>query len=131
MYMISYLSHKTNPSVNISYASRILAEREKLGSTYVDYGIAIPHGRIEGLEEPLISVISLKNPMPYSAKDHQKVHLFFGLLIPAVNDKQHDPHVEILAALAEKLKDENYRNALANATNNETLYLAATGKINP
>jgi nitrogen PTS system EIIA component len=129
MYMVSYLSHKTNPTINISHASRILSEREKLGSTYVGYGIAIPHGRIEGLEEPVISVISLKNSILYSTKTQKKAHLFFGLLIPAIKDKQHDSHVEILAALAEHLKDETYRNRLESATSNEMLYLAATDKI--
>jgi PTS system nitrogen regulatory IIA component len=129
MHVIGYLSHKTNPQINISYASRILSDREKLGSTYVGYGIAIPHGRIAGLKEPIISLISLKNPISFSGKEDQKANLFFGLLIPETKDKQQDPHVKILATLAEKLKNERYRHQLSCATNNEMLYSAAIDKI--
>jgi PTS system nitrogen regulatory IIA component len=128
MYMISYLANKTNSMINISYTSRILSDREKLGSTYIGHGIAIPHGRINGLEEPMISLISSKNPILFSEKNQQLTTLFFGLLIPEKEDKQDDPHVKILAALAEKLKNENYRNRLKNATSHEMLYLAAIDK---
>jgi len=129
MYMIGHLAHKTHPNINISYSSRILSDREKLGSTYIGYDIAIPHGRIRGLKQPIISLISLKNPILFSEKDSQKASLFFGLLIPEANNKEHDPHVAILAALAEKLKNEQYRNHLKNANSNEMLYRAAISKI--
>jgi len=130
IYMISHLAHKTHPDVNISYISRILAEREKLGSTYIGHGIAIPHGRIIGLKEPIISLVALKNPVLFSEKNSHEVQLFFGLLIPETKDKKNDPHVAILAALAEKLKNEQYRNHLKNATNNDMLYQAAISDVN-
>ena len=85
---------------------------------------------IVGLKEPIISLISLKNSISFSGKENQKADLFFGLLIPEAKDKQHDPHVKILAALAEKLKNEHYRNHLKSATNNEMLYSAAIDTIN-
>jgi PTS system nitrogen regulatory IIA component len=129
IYMISHLANKTHPDANIPYISRILSEREKLGSTYIGHGIAIPHGRVAGLKEPIISLISLKNPILCSEKNSHKAKLFFGLLIPETEDKKNDPHVTILAALAEKLKNEQYRNQLKNATSNEMLYQAAISDI--
>ena len=129
IYMISHLAHKTHPDINLSYASRILAEREKLGSTYIGHGIAIPHGRVTGLTEPIISLISLKNPILFSAKNSHEVQLFFGLLVPETKDKTNNPHVTTLAVLAEKLKNKQYRDHLKNATSNEMLYQAAISEM--
>jgi PTS system nitrogen regulatory IIA component len=127
IYLVSYLAHRTEPNINTSYSSRILANREKLGSTYIGYGVAIPHGRLKGLQQPVISLIGLKKPILYSSKDADLSHLFFGLLIPEIKDgeAQSDTHVTTLAALAAQLKRSDYRNKLIKADSNQMLYEAA------
>ena len=129
IYILAHMVHQTDSNVSISYITRILAEREKLGSTYIGHGIAIPHGRILGLKQPTISLIASKNPILYSKKNSDQAQLFFGLLIPETSDKKNDPHVAILAALVEKLKNKSYRDHLKRATSNQMLYQAAIEEV--
>jgi len=83
-----------------------LFERERLGSTALGYGIAIPHGRIKGLKQALGAFYRLKIPLEFDAPDNQPVTLCFMLLVPKDANEQ---HLRILGELAQFFGDEAIR----------------------
>ena len=86
-----------------------LATREKLGSTGLGQGVAIPHGRIKGLHETTGAFVKLKAPIPFEAPDSQPVGLLFVLLVPA---QATDMHLQILGELAQMFSDRKLREHL-------------------
>jgi PTS system nitrogen regulatory IIA component len=89
-----------------------LFSREKLGSTALGYGIAIPHGRIKQLKDTACAFIRLKTPTEFDAPDGQPVDLVFVLLAPAAAT---DVHLQILGELAAMFSDEAFRSKLRTA----------------
>lgn len=86
-----------------------LFAREKLGSTGLGQGIAIPHGRIKGLKEAIGALVRMKQPIPFDAPDGQPVSLIFVLLVP---DRATDAHLQILSELAQMFSDRPFRERL-------------------
>lgn len=86
-----------------------LFAREKLGSTGLGQGIAIPHGRIKGLKEAVGAIVRMKQPIPFDAPDGQPVNLIFVLLVP---DRATDLHLQILSELAQMFSDKPFREQL-------------------
>jgi nitrogen PTS system EIIA component len=82
-----------------------LIGREKLGSTGLGRGVAIPHGRIAGLTAPVAAFTRLAHAVDYDAHDGQPVDLVFGLLVPQAANEQ---HLKILAAIAEKFSEDDF-----------------------
>ena len=89
-----------------------LLARERLGSTGLGQGVAIPHGRIKGLKEAVAAIVSLNNPVAFDAPDAQPVSFLIFLLVPEQATQQ---HLEILSELAELLSDKNLRESLKSA----------------
>jgi len=89
-----------------------LFARERLGSTGLGQGIAIPHGRIKGLKEALGALVRLAQPVPFDAPAGKPVTLAFALLVP---EQATEKHLEILSELAQMFSDRNLRDALAAA----------------
>ena len=89
-----------------------LFEREKLGSTGLGYGVAIPHGRIRTLKEPVCAFVRTATPIAFEAPDGQPVNLVFALLVP---EHATDAHLEILSELAQMFSDRDFRTQLAQA----------------
>jgi PTS system nitrogen regulatory IIA component len=89
-----------------------LFERERLGSTALGYGIAIPHGRIKGLKDAAGAFYRLKTPLEFDAPDSQPVSLCFILLVP--NDAN-ERHLQILGELAQLFGDETMRTTMLQA----------------
>ena len=86
-----------------------LFARERLGSTGLGQGVAIPHGRIAKLNAPVGAFFRLKEAIPFEAPDGKPVNLLFFVLVP---EKATDTHLQILASLAEMFADAAMRNAL-------------------
>ncbi|MGB7182259.1 MAG: PTS sugar transporter subunit IIA [Burkholderiaceae bacterium] len=86
-----------------------LFARERLGSTGLGEGVAIPHGRIKGLKEPRAAVVRVETPIPFDAPDGEPVTLLVILLVP---ENANEEHLEILSELAELLSDETVRESL-------------------
>lgn len=86
-----------------------LLAREKLGSTAMGHGIAIPHGRIKGLREAAGVFVRLKTPIPFDAPDGRPVSLVFALLVP---EQANEMHLLILGELAQLLSDQATREQL-------------------
>jgi nitrogen PTS system EIIA component len=96
-----------------------LFSREKLGSTALGYGIAIPHGRIKHLSDTACAFVRLKTPISFDAPDDQPVDLVFVLLAPAAAT---DLHLQILGELAAMFSDENIRSSLRAADDATALH---------
>jgi nitrogen PTS system EIIA component len=79
-----------------------LFARERLGSTGLGHGVAIPHGRIKGLKAPMAAVFRLAQPIGFDAPDEQPVGLLIFLLVPEAATQK---HLEILSEIAEMLSD--------------------------
>ncbi len=86
-----------------------LFARERLGSTGLGEGVAIPHGRIKGLKQPLAGFVRLAEPIPFEAPDGQPVSLLIFLLVPEQATQQ---HLEILSEIAQLLSDRDARERL-------------------
>jgi PTS system nitrogen regulatory IIA component len=89
-----------------------LFERERLGSTALGYGIAIPHGRIKGLKDACGAFYRLKTPLEFDAPDNQPVSLCFILLVPKDANER---HLQILGELAQLFGDETMRTKMRDA----------------
>lgn len=86
-----------------------LFAREKLGSTAIGHGVAIPHGRDASITQMTGAFFRLAEPLPFDAPDGKPVSLVFILLVPA---DAAGAHLELLAALADKFADKNVRDVL-------------------
>lgn len=103
------LIFENNFGIARSTVSDNLFARERLGSTGLGHGVAVPHGRIKGLKSPLAAFIRLAQPIPFESPDSNPVKLLVFLLIP---DHVTQQHLEILSEIAEMFSDEAFRNAL-------------------
>ncbi len=100
-----------------------LFARERLGSTGLGEGVAIPHGRIKGLKHPLAAFVRLDAPIPFESPDGQPVSLLIFLLVPEQSTQQ---HLEILSEIAQLLSDRDTREHLQTEENRETLHRLLT-----
>jgi nitrogen PTS system EIIA component len=104
------LIFENNFGIARSTVSDNLFARERLGSTGLGHGVAVPHGRIKGLKAPIAAFVRLAAPIPFESPDGQPVSLLIFLLIP---DNVTQQHLEILSEIAEMFSDDNFRNGLA------------------
>lgn len=98
-----------------------LFARERLGSTGLGEGIAIPHGRIKGLKEAVAALVRLAEPVAFDAPDGKPVSLLVFLLVPEQATQQ---HLEILSEVAEMLSDKTMRDTLLTQESPEALHQA-------
>jgi len=95
-----------------------LLARERLGTTGFGHGVAIPHGRLKSLKEPIAAFVSLDPGVDFDAVDHSPVDLIVALLVP---DDSADAHIKLLAQIAEMLRDPELTRELRNANNSEAI----------
>lgn len=100
-----------------------LFAREKLGSTGLGQGVAIPHGRIKGLREAIAALTRTKEPIPFDAPDGKPVNLIFALLVP---ERATDLHLQILSELAQMFSDKVFRETLLSAPDTAAIHSAIT-----
>ena len=98
-----------------------LFARERLGSTGLGEGIAIPHGRIKGLKEAVAALVRLAEPVAFDAPDGKPVNLLLFLLVPEQATQQ---HLEILSEVAEMLSDRGMRDTLLNQSDPQAIHRA-------
>lgn len=113
------LLFESQNTLNRSLITDSLFTRERLGSTGLGHGVAIPHGRIKGLKQPLAAVLQLANPIGFDAPDEQPVRLMIFLLVPEIATQR---HLEILSEIAELLSDSALRERMKNAESAAALY---------
>ncbi len=97
----------------------VLLEREKLGSTGIGDGIAIPHGKLAGLERLVVSFGRSRGGVDFDSLDGKPVYIFFLLMAPENSAGQ---HLKALARISRMLKDVSFRESLINAESSENIY---------
>ncbi|MEC5215908.1 PTS system nitrogen regulatory IIA component [Actimicrobium sp. GrIS 1.19] len=105
------LIFENNCGIARSTVSENLFARERLGSTGLGHGVAVPHGRIKGLKAPLAAFVRLAEPIPFESPDALPVNLLVFLLIP---DHVTQQHLETLSEIAEMFSDDAFRTILTN-----------------
>lgn len=99
-----------------------LVARERLGSTGIGSGVAIPHCRMPGCDRAMGALFQLSTAIGFDAPDGRPVKLVFALLVP---EEATDEHLQILGALAEAFSESDYRIALIEARDSQQLYRIA------
>ena len=95
--------------LNRALVTDSLFARERLGSTGLGHGVAIPHGRIKGLKSPMAAVFQLAQSIGFDAPDEQPVKILIFLLVPEAATQK---HLEILSEIAELLSNASVRDGM-------------------
>ncbi len=104
--------------IDIDTLYTVLTEREQLGSTGVGNGVAIPHGKVSGLEKLLLCLGRSRTGISFDAVDNRPVHLFVMILSPPGMAEE---YLQTLARVSKLLKDDNIRNKFLQAADVETI----------
>jgi PTS system nitrogen regulatory IIA component len=96
-----------------------LFARERLGSTGLGHGVAIPHGRIKGLKSPMAAVFQLAQSIGFDAPDEQPVKILIFLLVPEAATQK---HLEILSEIAELLSNASVRDGMLVSPSAQSLH---------
>ncbi|OZB19859.1 MAG: PTS IIA-like nitrogen-regulatory protein PtsN [Marinobacter sp. 34-60-7] len=116
--------HHLDETLNDADIFNNLVSRERLGSTGIGQGIAIPHCRVEGLDRVIGVLMTLEEPVDFDAIDNQPVDLVFALIVPKEATSE---HLELLSQLAEKFNDAGFCQKLRQCDQAGGLYQGMTG----
>ena len=117
--LLSELLAKSIPKIPQEDIFKGLLQRERLGSTALGKGVAIPHTRLANITSPTMAMIKLDKGIEYDAPDGQPVDILFALAVPEDSDSN---HLKILASLAEMLANHEFVNELRSNYNCNALY---------
>ena len=121
--LISDLIAAQYPSLSSQEIFESLLTREKMGSTGIGNGIAIPHGRLTNISHPVAVLIKCEEPISFDSIDKQPVDILFALLVPA---DQCEQHLSTLSAMAQKLNDKLILKQLRKTQDGSELYQVIT-----
>jgi PTS system nitrogen regulatory IIA component len=107
------------PDLDKSSLVKVLLDRERLGSTGIGDGVAIPHGKYNGLSQPMVSFGRSRKGLDFESMDGQPAFLFFLLVAP---ENSTSIHLKALARIAKILKSSSFRKALMEVPTKEELY---------
>ncbi len=113
---IARLSYNGSEGLAEDCILKTLTERERLGSTGLGGGIAVPHGRIRNLEQPVISVIRLRTPIDYDAPDGKPVWLVVGMLAP---EHSNEVHLQLFSKLVQHFQDPQFVESMKQCNSRE------------
>ena len=109
----------SDPTLDKNSLVKVLLERERLGSTGIGDGVAIPHGKFQGLKHPIISFGRSRKGLDFDAMDGEAVFLFFLLVAP---EDSASIHLKALAKIAKIIKSRSFRNVLMQVPTREEVY---------
>lgn len=118
---LQYLSESLSQSIDSHSQDQIfdhLVARERLGSTGLGAGVALPHSRLSGIDTPVGALITLTEPIDYDSPDNKPVDIIFCLVVP---DTDNEEHLQLLAQLAELFMADNVCAQIRAATNAEEI----------
>ena len=98
---------------------KVLVEREHLGSTGIGDGVAIPHGKLSSVKQPIVSFGRSKKGLDFDSMDGQPAFLFFLLLAP---ESSSGVHLQVLTKIARILKSSTFRKSLMQVDSREDIY---------
>ena len=110
--IISDIAAQDNASIDQVTVLNSLLSRERMGSTGIGNGIALPHGRLAGLEHVMAIIVTCIPAINFDALDEKPVDIFFALLVP---EEQTEGHLQTLATVAGKLSDKDTVKAIRRA----------------
>src|SRR5512136_787913 len=110
---------KREPSIDKRALVKVLLERERLGSTGIGDGVAIPHGKFHGISHPIISFGRSRKGLDFEFMDVEPAFIFFLLVSP---ENSASIHLKALAKIAKLLKNSTFRNVLMEAPGEKELY---------
>lgn len=116
--MVTDLCEKVS-GLNKEKLLEVLLEREKLGSTGIGYGVAIPHGKMKDLKRVLVSFARSRKGVDFQATDEKPVHLFFLIVAP---ENSTASHLKILSDISRILKESDFRKKLQRARDKDEIY---------
>ena len=116
---IAGLIASADPGLTQSEVFESLIAREKLGSTGLGHGIALPHGRRKCGNQTIGAFLRLEDAVPYDAIDQKPVDLFFALLVP---EESTEEHLQILAKLAKIFSDPSLVNRIRSCDSDQSLF---------
>ena len=117
--ILSELLVRPVPEINSEDIFERLVERERLGCTSLDQGVAFPHCRVEGLNTTIAALIRLSEPVDFDSPDGELVDLVFGLMVPEEINESHQANIRSIADL---LGDQTLRQKMRDATTSNELY---------
>mgnify|MGYP001763999132 FL=1 len=124
--MLEYIAQMVsndNPQIQSHDVFDALIEREKLGSTGIGHGVALPHCRLKMIESAMAVLVLLENSFDYGSLDKQPVDIVVAVLVP---EEATEMHLELLSMLAKKLSNPLVREQIRHASDKETLFKFAT-----
>ena len=119
--IIADIAAKQNQNIDQATVLNSLMARERMGSTGIGNGIALPHGRLPGLEKVIAIVVTSTPAIDFDALDDKPVDIFFALLVP---EEQTEGHLQTLATVAGKLSDKETIKAIRRATTSDDILSA-------
>jgi PTS system nitrogen regulatory IIA component len=119
--IIADIADKQNENIDQATVLNSLMARERMGSTGIGNGIALPHGRLPGLEKVIAIVVTSTPAIDFDALDEKPVDIFFALLVP---EEQTEGHLQTLATVAGKLSDKETIKAIRRATTSDDILSA-------
>jgi len=117
--ILSELLVRSNPEIASDVIFRSLNERERLGCTGLDKGVAFPHCRVDGISASNAALIKLSEPVDFDAVDGEPVDLIFGMMLPSKLDDSDYADIKIITRV---LADEGLRSRLRGMTSSSDLY---------
>jgi PTS system nitrogen regulatory IIA component len=117
--ILSELLVRSVPGINSEDIFERLVERERLGCTSLDQGVAFPHCRVKGLDTTVAALIRLSEPIDFDSPDGELVDLVFGLMVPKEINESHQANIRSIADL---LGDQTLRQKMRDATTSNELY---------
>lgn len=111
--------HEAKLIKNVDEAVNVILEREKLGSTGIGEGVAIPHGKMKGIGRILCAFGRSRKGVDYDAVDRKPVHIFFLLLAP---EESAGLHIKMLSRISRILRDPSFRKRLTEEGDSAQLY---------
>lgn len=119
--ILSELLVRSHPGIASENIYESLNERERLGCTSLDQGVAFPHCRVEGLDTSVAALIKLQEAVEFDSPDGEAVDLVFGLMVPAEVGDEHHANI---CRIADLLGDREIRSKLREANSSKELYEA-------
>lgn len=124
--MLAGLIAQNTDNINADELFEHFIARERLGSTGIGEGIAIPHCRFKTSGATISALMTLETPIDFDANDGRPVDIIFAMLVPEDAESE---HLQTLATLAERLMQSSYVHSLRHAHNDQELYTAAIQKL--
>ncbi len=115
---LAHLLGEQCPSVGSDKILEELVARERLGSTAIGHGVAMPHAKLSSITSPMLAIVTTQNGIDFDAPDDELVDIFFGLILP---DEDKGEHLQSLKCITELARQEEVRKSLRAAADQQSL----------